>query len=67
MQLEVIVQTPSEGHEGRHHQAFFLVGIHSMQGLTATARNGDIRKRSIKRLKDTRNQFRKNLQLKDVC
>ena len=45
----------------------FLVGIHSMQGLTACTREGVTRKRSTKRLKHTGNLFRKNLQLKDVC
>ena len=38
-----------------------------MQGLTATTRHGVARKRSTKRLKDTGNLFRKNLQLIDVC
>ena len=46
---------------------FFLIGIHSMQGWTATMRHGVTRKRSTKRLKHTGNLFRKNLQLKDVC
>ena len=46
---------------------FFLIGIHSMQGRTATASHRVTRKRSTKRLKHTGNLFRKNLQLKDVC
>ena len=46
---------------------FFLIGIHSMQGWTATTRHGVTRKRSTKRLERTGNLFRKNLQLKDVC
>ena len=45
----------------------FLIGIHSMQGSTATTRHGLTRKRSTKRSKHTVNLFRKNLQLKDVC
>ena len=48
-------------------EVFFLIGIHSMHGSTATTRHGVARKRSTKRLKHTRNLFRKNLQLKDVC
>ena len=43
-----------------------LIGIHSMQGLTATTRHGVKRKRSTKRLKHTGNLFRENLQLKDL-
>ena len=46
---------------------FILIGIHSMQGSTATMRHGVTRKRSTKRLEHTENLFRKNLQLKDVC
>ena len=46
---------------------FFLIGIHSMQGYTATTRHGVTRKGSTKRLKHTGNLFRKNLQLKDIC
>ena len=46
---------------------FFLIGIHSMQGWTATMRHGFTRKRSTKRLKHTANLFRKNLQLRGVC
>ena len=42
----------------------FLIGIHSMQGWTATTSHGVLRKRTTKRLKHTRNLFRKNLQLK---
>ena len=46
---------------------FFFIGIHSMQGWTATRRHGVTRKRITKRLKLTENLFRKNLQVKDVC
>ena len=46
---------------------FFKIGIHSMQGFTATTRHGVTRKRSTKRLQETENLFRKNLQLKEVC
>ena len=45
----------------------FLIGIHSMQGWTATTRHGVTRKRNTKRLRHKGNLFRKNLQLKDVC
>ena len=45
---------------------FFLIGIHSMQGWTATMRHGVTRKRSTKRLEHTGNLFRKNLQLKNM-
>ena len=38
-----------------------------MKGLIATTRHGNTRKRSTKRLKVTRNMFRMNLNLKDVC
>ena len=48
-------------------QVFFLIGIHSMQGWTATTRHGVTGKEAQKRLHDTENLFRKNLQLKDVC
>ena len=48
-------------------KSFFLIGIHSMQGSTATARHGVTRKEAQKRLQGTENLFRKNLQLKDVC
>ena len=45
-------------------QSFFsLIGIHSMQGWTATTRHEVTRKRSTKRLKDTGNLFTKNVQL----
>ena len=37
-----------------------------MQGLTAIQRHGGTRKEPKKILQDTKNQFRKNLQLKDV-
>ena len=46
---------------------FFLIGIHPMQGSTATTRHGVTRKEAQKGLQDTENLFRKNLQLKDVC
>ena len=46
---------------------FFLIGIHSVQGWTATTRHGVTRKEAQKRLQDTENQFTKNPQLKDVC
>ena len=46
---------------------FFLIGIHSMQGWTATTRHGITRKRSTQRSKHTGNIFRKNLQLIGVC
>ena len=45
----------------------FLIGIHSMQGWTATLRHGVTRERSTKWLKHAGNLFRKNLHLKDVC
>ena len=51
----------------RRSTVFFLTGIHSMQGQTATTRHGVTRKEAQKRLQDTENLFRKNLQLKDVC
>ena len=46
---------------------FFLIGIHHMQGLKATARHGVTKKEVQKGLQDTENLFRKILQLKDVC
>ena len=46
---------------------FVLIGIHSMQGLTATTRHGVTRKEAQKILQGTENLFRKNIQLKDVC
>ena len=46
---------------------FYLIGIHSMQGWTATARHGVEKKKSTKRLKHTGNLFRKNLYLIGVC
>ena len=46
---------------------FFLIGIHSKQGWTATRRHEVTRKRNTKRLRHTGKLFRKNLQLKDVC
>ena len=45
----------------------FLIGIHSMQGSTATTRHGITRNRSTKRLEHTENIFRKNMQLIVVC
>ena len=45
-------------------QIFYLLGIHSMQGWTATTRHRVIGKRSTKRLQHTGNLFRRNLQLK---
>ena len=38
-----------------------------MQDWTATMTHEVTRKEAEKRLQDTENQFRKNLQLKDVC
>ena len=38
-----------------------------MQGEIATTRHGVTRKEAQKRLQDTENLFRKDLQLKDVC
>ena len=46
---------------------FFLIGIHPLQGWTATTRHGVTRKEAQKGLQDTENLFRKNLHLKDVC
>ena len=46
---------------------FFLTGIHSMQGWTATSRHGVTKKEAQKTLQNTKNLFKKNLQLKDVC
>ena len=46
---------------------FFLIGIHPMQGCTATTRHGVTRKEAQKGLQGTENLFRKNLQLKGVC
>ena len=45
---------------------FLVIGIHSIQGWTATTRHGVTRKKSTKRLQHTGNLFRKNLQLEDV-
>ena len=45
---------------------FFLIGIHSMQGLAPTARHGVTRKRSTKKLNHIGNLFRKNPQSKGV-
>ena len=44
----------------------FLIGIHSMQGWTATTWHGVIRKKNTKILTQTVNLFKKNVQLKDV-
>ena len=49
------------------YSLFFLIGIHPKQGWTPTTRHGVTRKKAQKRLQDTENLFRKNLQLKDVC
>ena len=46
---------------------FFLIGIPSMEGWTATLGHGVTRKRCTKRSKHTGNLIRKNLQLKVVC
>ena len=43
---------------------FFLLGIHSMQGWTATTRYEVTRKRNTKRLRHTRNMSRKSLTVK---
>ena len=40
---------------------FFLIGIHPMQGWTATTRHGVARKKAQKRLQNKKNLFRKNL------
>ena len=48
-------------------QLLFLIGIHSMQGWTATTRHGVTRKGCAKRLKHTGYLLRKNLTLKGVC
>ena len=45
---------------------FFLIGIHSMQVSTATMTHGVTTKEAQKKLQNTENLFRKNLQLKDV-
>ena len=55
-----------------HASVLFLIfrggiGIHSIQGWTATTRHGVTRKRSTKRLQHTGNLFIKNLLLKGVC
>ena len=55
---------PSPNSEGFF---LFLIGIHSMQGWTATMRHRVTRKEVQKRLQNTENLFRKNLQVKDVC
>ena len=50
----------------RYIKYFFKIGIHSMQGLTATARHGVTRKRSTKRLRYIGHLLRKNLPLKAI-
>ena len=63
-----IEQTPTEASVGEHYLIYlFLIGIHSMQGWTATTTHRVTRKRSTKRLKHTENLFRKNLQSIGVC
>ena len=54
-------------HLSRYRNGFFLIGIHSMLGWTATTRHEVTKKEAQKRLQYTENLFRKNLQLKDVC
>ena len=44
---------------------FNWVSLHAR--LNSHYEHGDTRKRNTKRLKHTGNQFRKNLQLKDIC
>ena len=56
-----------EQYEKKRLFYFFLIGIHPMQGWTATTRHGVTRKEAQKGLQDTENLFRKKLQLKDVC
>ena len=48
---------------------FFIIGIHYMQGSTATTRHGVTRKRKTKNLMHAGNLFffGKNLQLTGVC
>ena len=48
-------------------ETFFLIEINSMQGCRATTRHRVTRKRRTKRLKHTKNQLSKNLQLIGVC
>ena len=48
-------------------ESFFLIGIHSMLGWTATTWHGVTWKEAQKWLQDTENLFRKNLELKDGC
>ena len=45
---------------------FFSIGIHSMQGRTATMKHIETRK-NTKKIKHTRNLFTKNLHIKGVC
>ena len=52
------------------YELFFKIGIHFMQGRTATTRQGVTRKRNTKGPKHLRlrgNMFRKNVQLKYIC
>ena len=46
---------------------FFIIGIPSMQSETATTRHGVTRNEAKRRLQDTENLLRKNLQSKDAC
>ena len=46
---------------------FFKIGIHYMQGWTATMRHRFTSKEARKRLQDTENLLRKNVYIKDVC
>ena len=51
-----------------HHAGFFFFNWDSLHArLKATTRPGITRKKAQKRLQETENLFRKNLQLKDVC
>ena len=55
---------------GSNNINFFLIGIHPLQGRTATTKAWSYKKKKhkkIKRLKHTGNLFRKNLQLIGVC
>ena len=68
MQNDMATITKSQNKaDEKAEQFFFLIGIHSMQGWTATTRHRVTRKKAQKRLQDTEDLFRKNLQLKDVC
>ena len=69
--IYIYTHTYTECFKGMVHLKFvvvvflFLIGIHSIQVGTATMRHGVTRKEAKKRLQDTENLFRKNLQLKD--